>query len=368
MPLPGGPPKDSRDIHRLTVFFFLPICPCVDPQILFQISLLSYATSLVQQKANKAPLCRDELRAVPIEDIEEAERALLVGLNYELRCHHPFGAIRVLSSDLANFLATSSGEEYNYNKSHSRNHAYPYGYKSPTTVHDCYTEDRVTTLCDRAVAIAQSALVYSDVNFLFPPGQIAFAAVSLALEGNDYGGRLGAAMRSYLRMRFPQKSEDELCQFEWDVTRIISNLARSPEIDLDKFCCGNTYHHNPSSYHKQSSSSKSRNHHYCRHSTHHRATEVRRVFAVASNIRFQRAYAKTATPSSSRSPVPTTTGYQPTRHATSSMKRRVSSGSVGNYHTASRKRSREDYSSPHHWNYQAYKAAKVTPVHSPLRY
>lgn len=348
-------PKRLNRLNWLTqlILSFSPILLAFDSQI----SLLAYATSIVHQKANKAPLCRDELRAVTIEEIEEAERALLVGLNYELRCHHPFGAIRVLSSDLANFLA-SSGDEWNYTKSLSRSSAYPYGYKSPTTVHDCYTEERVTTLCDRAIALAQSALVYSDVNFLFPPGQIAFAVVSLALEGNDYGGRLGAAMRSYLRMRFPQKSEGELCQFEWDVTQIICNLAHCPEIDLNKFGIG-SYHH-PSSYQRTSGSHSLR---YGRHSAHHRAAEVRRVFAVTSSIRFQRAYAISSV---ARSTSPTIATFRPTKPAASSMKRRVTGGGIsGSFNVSTGKRSREESSSPHPWN---YKVAKVTPVHSPLRF
>lgn len=199
-----------------------------------------------------------------IEEIEAAERALLEGLNYQLRCHHPFGAIRVLASDVTTFLACRTEGDV---KRSSRS-SLQYGYRSPQTVDECYSEERTTSLCERAVAIAQSALVYSDVNFLFPPGQIAFACVAIALEGNDYGGRLGAAMRSYLRMRFPQKTEEELCQFEFDVSSIICNLASCPAIDLHKFCSG--------SYTGR------------RHSAQSRAAEVSRVFGVAAGIRMRR--------------------------------------------------------------------------------
>ena len=219
----------------------------------------------MHQKARKAPLCRDELRAVSIEEIEAAERALLEGLNYQLRCHHPFGAIRVLASDVTNFLACCTEGDLKSSRRSSHQH----GYRSPQTVDECYSEERTTSLCERAIAVAQSALVYSDVNLLFPPGQIAFACAAIALEGNDYGGRLGASMRSYLRMRFPQKTEEELCQFEFDVSSIICNLASCPAIDLHKFC--------PGSY------TTGR-----RHSAQNRAAEVSRVFGVAAGIRMRR--------------------------------------------------------------------------------
>lgn len=217
----------------------------------------------MHRKAQNAPLRRDELRKVSIEEIEAAERNLLEGLNYELRCHHPFEAIRVLASDVTTFLS-SPGE---YGIKVSRN-TIQYGCYSPHSVQDCFSEERIGTLCARAVAIAQSALVYSDINFLYSPGQIAFATVSIALEGNYYGRCLGAALRSYLRMRFPQKTESELGEFEEDVKSIIYNLSSCPAIDLRKFCFG------PGCSTRQSA--------------HFRAAEVNRVFAIAASIRNHR--------------------------------------------------------------------------------
>ena len=150
----------------------------------------------------------------------------------------------------------------------SRGSSLQHRHRSPRTVVECYSEERTASLCERAIAIAQGALVYSDVNLLFPPGQIAFACAAIALEGNEYGGRLGASMRSYLRMRFPQKTEEELCQFEFDVSNIICNLASCPAMDVHKFCSG--------SYTGR------------RHSAQKRAAEVSRVFGVAAGIRMRR--------------------------------------------------------------------------------
>jgi hypothetical protein len=126
----------------------------------------------------------------------------------------------------------------------------------------------MASLCERALAVAQSALVYSDIHFLFPPDQIAFAAVAIALEGNCYGGRMGTGMRSYFRMRFPQKSEEELRNFERDITSIICNLTSCPAIDLNKFWRSAL--------------------HSSRRSAQIKAGEVRHVFAIVSSIRISR--------------------------------------------------------------------------------
>ena len=159
---------------------------------------------MINQKAQKAALCREELREVSIEEIETAERHLLEGLDYRLRSHHPYGAIKVLAADIVSYLRSS---EQFLRKC--------YGYGSPRTVFGGFpSEEGLDSLGERALAVAQSALVYSDANFLFQPGKIAFAAVAIALEGRSYDNRLGSSMRHYLRMRFPQKSAEEMFQFE----------------------------------------------------------------------------------------------------------------------------------------------------------
>lgn len=205
-------------------------------------------------KAHKASLCREELRAVGTAEIEDAERILLAGLDFRLRCHHPYGAIRVLAGE----IATSLSEHIAYRKD-------GYGSHSPRGINDFYGRSRLDTLCERALAVAQAALVYSDVNFLFPPGKIAFAAVAIALEGKVRGGCLGYMMRNYLRLRFPQKSSEELDSFEADVIDIVYEIEACPEIDLSKFL---------STSPRRSSST-----------AQYQALEVRRVFSVASYFR-----------------------------------------------------------------------------------
>ena len=215
----------------------------------------------MNKKAQNAPLCSDELRAVSIEEIEEAERVLLEGLDYHLRCHHPYGAIKVLAADVTRYLSTLEGQYYKID----RNMRNCYSFESPRSIEGFVVEERISSVCERAIAIAQGALVYSDINFLFPPGQIAFATVAISLEGISYGGRLGSLMRGYLRDRFPKKPEEELRQFEMDVTSIICNLYSCEALDLNKFISG---------------SSRCK-----RKLVQNRAAEINRVFAILANIR-----------------------------------------------------------------------------------
>ena len=121
------------------------------------------------------------------------------------------------------------------------------------------------SLCDRAIAVAQSALVYSDVSFLFAPGKIAFAAVAIALEDFDHYCQLGPCMIEYLRMRFPQKKDAELADFGFEVSRIINAIARAPGIDIKMFSIRPT-----------GGRSMAMQMH---------AMEVRRVFSLVSRIR-----------------------------------------------------------------------------------
>jgi hypothetical protein len=233
--------------------FFLTCVLSSLPIIAFQqIEALSHATKVINHKAHNAELCREELRAVSVEDIEIAERILLEGNDYRLRCHHPYGAIKVLSSDIRFFFrrqAQMNAEFYGYR--HGYNPGYP--------------DELLDTLFDRALAVAQSALVYSDVNFLFQPGKVAFAAIAIALEGRCFGGRLGSSMRNYLRVRFPQKTVEELYEFESEVSRIISSIESCPAIDLNTF----------SAFPQR-----------CRSSAIQiQAAEVRRVFSLAARLR-----------------------------------------------------------------------------------
>lgn len=180
---------------------------------------------MISIKARNTGMCRDELIAVSVQEIEQAEIDLMNGLDFRLRCHHPYGAIKRLSSELADSLRNKRSQITDL-----------YGYRSSwSNSRELYEEELLESLCDRAIAVAQSALVYSDVSFLFAPGKIAFAAVAIALEDFDHYCQLGPRMTEYLRMRFPQKKESELADFSLEVSRIINAIASAPGIDIKIF-------------------------------------------------------------------------------------------------------------------------------------
>lgn len=273
-----------------------------------QINLLSRATLVINHKAQKAELCRDELKSVSIEEIETAERQLLEGLDYRLRCHHPYGAIKVLSADIVAHLRSS---EKLFSK------LYGCGFPKAVQAPDGLILD---TLRDRALAVAQAALVYSDVNFLFQPGKIAFAAVAIAiaLEGTTNSDQLGSRMRNYLGMRFPQKTSQELADFDVEVTRIVSAIAGCPAIDTTKFSARTQRRRSIT--------------------TQIRAAEVRRVFALAAGIRC-------------RASMPGVTQHIPVSSSTAPQ---------------SRKRMRVEHSSTAQPQRRYCNAARVTPIQLPM--
>lgn len=209
-----------------------------------QIELLEHATELIFDRMNSAPLCRNELAVVSIEEIEAAERDLMEGINYEMRCHHPFGAVRVLTGEVANFLSK-------LRKSQNRSPRSPLGH---------------CDLRERSLTVAQNALLFSDAPFLFPPGQIAFASVAMCMQGDGDCLGLPRTLRAYLRTRFTTKTEEELHNFEDQVSAIVDRLADSPVIHVGAL-------------------SLSRSAIFCDDEVARQADELRRVFFKVSGIR-----------------------------------------------------------------------------------
>jgi hypothetical protein len=344
-----------------------------------QIDVLSHATLVVEMRAQNDPLCGDELRAVTIEEIEAAERALLEGCDYRLRSHQPYGAIKVLVSDVASFIMESREN----NTTITTDYFLDTGGKScddghttsPRSVvyeqqqHDDHDDHHLDTLCERALSVAQTALVYSDINFLFPPGQIAFAAVALALDGhtassssykkgsttttsNTCNNRLGEKMREYLCARFSQKSSKELSEYEKQVSKIITNLENCPPIDLEMFSPLWQYHQRR----------------YAR-TAERQAIKIRRAIFTASRLRFMTGVAAGAfqfqaatshapafVPTSPQQPPPFS--YHHYNHPHYYHQNNRYEGEIR------RKRVREEdentWTRPHH------KIARVTPINTPF--
>ncbi len=169
----------------------------------FQIGLLSHATQVVHSRVQHAPLCRNELRGVSVFDIQDYEKLLMEGTNYEFKCHHPFSAMHALAIDYTNFFAKKG----------------------------VFID--ADDVLERASAVVQRALVFSDANFLFAPGHVGFAAVAIALGATPANsGSIGDGLKTYLLDRFACKAQSELDDFEAAVSRIIECLFRCKHMDL----------------------------------------------------------------------------------------------------------------------------------------
>ena len=198
---------------------------------LLQIGSLSNATAVIYEKIKNAPLCRRELSFVSISDIEAGERDLMEGLNYEMRFHHPFSAIEVLCLKINKFMTGLVSEEDA--ELCGTSFFYP---RSLVTTSTTVRNTQAVDLIENATLIATNALIFSDAPFLFPPGQIAFAAVAMAMRVNDAHTTprelIHPTLCAFLRNRFSSKNEDDLSDFENEVSHIIQHLMESPVMDL----------------------------------------------------------------------------------------------------------------------------------------
>jgi hypothetical protein len=167
-------------------------------------------------RVQNAPLCCKELRAVPVPEIEFAERLLMEGLNYEFRCYHASSTIETIFADCAAFR--SSGESYGR------------GDLSPRTTFDCYDEN--IYLQQKALEVAQRALIFSDAPFLFNPCHTAFAVTAIVTGSVTEEGNMGDKLQKYLEQSRPTTTMAELDAFTQSVRDTIHMLVNCPFMDL----------------------------------------------------------------------------------------------------------------------------------------
>jgi hypothetical protein len=197
-----------------------------------QVDALEHATDLIQRKVLGVPLCRDELLYVTVEEIEVAERDLMDGINYEMRCYHPFNAIRVLAAEVEKFMIRDEDPRYFTFENVFEWRQYNGSLSSPRDVFGVNDDAVDLGIEERASLVAQNSMLFSDVLFLFPPGQIAFAAVAMSIDEDHNSVGLPLILRTYLRDRFVSKTEDDLLAFEDRILAIVSILRESPVMDM----------------------------------------------------------------------------------------------------------------------------------------
>jgi hypothetical protein len=194
---------------------------------------LEHASDLIQKTVMNDPLWSNELESVTIDEIEKAERDLLHGLNYELRCHHPFNAIDILAAELENFFTRGEDPRFFFmNSREDPGDSTLNPSASPRHVFDIREYEVKEGMKWSARMIALNATIFSDVTFLHPPGQIAFAAISLCVPDIHKSMGLPLILRTYLRDRFISKTETALLSFEEQVSIIVEKLKESPMMDL----------------------------------------------------------------------------------------------------------------------------------------
>jgi hypothetical protein len=177
-----------------------------------------------------------------ITQIEEGERELMEGLNYEFMCHHPCGLTESLVTDVTDFFREQTNsslglevcdpqvscveddDDDNTNTRSPRSVTHAGG---PTT-YDLADEEAMEVAMD---AINQT-LIFSDATFLFSPEAIAYAIVSIATESVHADGHMSDDMQSYLITRHPFKTEEEILSFSREVGTVIVSLLHCQEMDL----------------------------------------------------------------------------------------------------------------------------------------
>lgn len=196
---------------------------------------------MIENKFVNSSLGKRESYCVSARDIELGERELMEGLNYQMRCHHPHAAIRVLAKEMSRFL---SGYSSDSEERESRDPCEDAIVESETDAsprqvsHFVSEETRERRLYEKSIQVAENALLCSDVSFLFSPGPIAFAAVAVAArngrkpERNSKGGvSLEPEMKEFLRVRFPVEEDYDLSGFESQVLMVVERIDKSPTND-----------------------------------------------------------------------------------------------------------------------------------------
>jgi len=160
--------------------------------------------------------------------IEEGERELMEGVNYEFMCHHPDDMIEDLLGDIIDFM----GEQRHFSLStdfrdpcETRNCDSPRGVEST----GCYRPD---DMMENVMDAVNQTLIFSDAPFLFSPEAIAYAISCIETGSFHPNGHMGDDMQSYLITRHPFKSEEEILDFTREVAGVISCLIKCPDLDL----------------------------------------------------------------------------------------------------------------------------------------
>lgn len=194
-----------------------------------QIGLVSHATALIQLRVQNAPLCCKELRAVRVAEIEYAERLLMEGLNYEFRCYHAGEVIENIFANVSIESPQCCIEES------SRGDVSPRSTKDQYEQDDSFSRETYdkNDFLRKALDIAKSAEIFTDLPFLSSPNAIAFA-ISAVVTGAycSEGYWISSKLARLFSRFFPEKSQEETNMFLHEVRRVIRTLLQCSYLNL----------------------------------------------------------------------------------------------------------------------------------------
>ena len=171
-----------------------------------QIEILSHATIVIRARLQNSPDSRQELPALSVFEIEEAERQLMLGIDYMFRCFHTSSALQNLIPD---FFAIQCERE--------------------NVEASVRLESR---LVRKGLEVARRALIFSDAPFLYTPCHQAFAITCMVSRSITQEGTLGNDIQAFMVKVFPHKTKGEMLSFTRTVHEIIEYLMSCPLMDL----------------------------------------------------------------------------------------------------------------------------------------
>jgi hypothetical protein len=198
------------------------------------IGLLAHATGIAQAMVQNAPLCRQELCAVPVEDIEVYERMLMEGINYEFRCHHPNETLQAMASSLCTHLSNGCHVDDERDPEEGCYYVQGVGERSPrgTLEYSNFLHPCTDETLERALGLSQLSAIFSDVPFLCEPDHAALAIMSLVHGSVTNEGGLDAVMIEYIRAYYPSYSDEQHNRAVHKVTFALGTLLECPLLNL----------------------------------------------------------------------------------------------------------------------------------------
>jgi hypothetical protein len=184
--------------------------------------------------------------------IEQGERQLMEGVNFEFICHHPDDLVEDILSDFIDFMGKQQqqGHSYQYNDGEIETSTTtrascesPRGIEGLTAENQRHfysnsASEQAEDMMENVMDTVNQTLIFSDAPFLFSPEAIAYAVCCIETQSFDktqegyHRYQMGNNMRSYLVARHSYKTQEETLRLAEQVGSVITCLLNCPDLDL----------------------------------------------------------------------------------------------------------------------------------------